>query len=101
MNLEEYKNQVELLKQALLFYADEENYKGYYNGKEVESSLVGVDNGSQAKFALEQLKKVEAANQEINDDYIKYLSEETDKTQTPEGIINLIKEIKKADDGNV
>ena len=99
MNLEEYKNQVELLKQALLFYGNEKNYENEVRYE--ESSLIYVDNGTQARFALEQLKIVEAANQEINDDYTKYLSEETDKTQTPEGIIKLINEIKKVNDGNV
>ena len=100
MNLEEYKNQIELLKQALLFYGNKKNYENEVRYE--ESSLIYVDNGTQARFALEQLQKVEDVNDEINDDYLKYVSEESGKQKTPEGIINLLNEIKKAgDDGNI
>ncbi len=85
------------MKQALLFYAKKDNYLFFKN----KDAPIALDEGTQAKYALEQLKIVEAANQEINEEYTKYLSEKTDKTETPEGILNLIKEIKEADDGDV
>lgn len=97
-NFEKYKNQVELLKQALLFYADKINYHGEMGN----AAMIDLDeHGSQARFALEQLKKVEEINEGIDNDYLKYVSEETSQQETTEGIINLINEIKKVEDDKI
>lgn len=91
-NIEEYQNQVELLKQALLFYADENNYQSGMGNP----SLIDLDeHGSQARFALQQLEKLDALNQKMEEDYVKNLSAQI-PNETPEGILNLMKEIKKA-----
>ena len=64
-NIEDYQNLIELLKQALLFYADEKNYIGdiYRN------SNIAVDQGSQARFALEKINEIENAYNDL-DEYI-------------------------------
>ena len=98
---EDLLNQIELLKQALLFYANEENYKGYYNGKELEPALVGVDGGSQARFALQRLQETLDQNQEMEDEYIKEIQEKIEANKPPESVLRLIEEIKKVGDGDV
>lgn len=93
-------NLIELLKQALLFYAKKENYieKPMNDGL---ISMVEIDDGSQARFALEQIKKVKELNEGIDNDYLNYVSEESTKQETPEGILNLMKEIKRVGDENI
>jgi hypothetical protein len=64
-DINQYKNVLELLKQALLFYANENNYK-YNEG----SSPIDLDEyGFQARFALEQLKKLEELEKNLENDY--------------------------------
>jgi hypothetical protein len=64
-DIEQYKNLVALLKEALSFYANQKNYD---NGVREQSSLIDVDAGSQARFALNQIKIIEIAleNQDIH-----------------------------------
>lgn len=88
---QELLNQIALMEQALLFYGDEVNY-------EPDSDLIDRDRGAQARFALEQLKKIKEINENMDEDYIKLLQNEADKTQTPESIMKLIKEIKNVSD---
>ena len=97
-NKEEYLNQIELLKQALRFYANKENYVEH---PVTHHSMIENDNGHQARFALKQLTKVEGINQEMNEEYLKEVSKEMEKSNTPENIMKLIKEIKNVGDGNV
>lgn len=66
-----------LLKEALKFYADSENYKGYFNGKELEPSLIGVDSGHQARFALQQLEDQQKTENEINIDWTNFKEPDT------------------------
>lgn len=86
-------NQIELLKQALIFYANNENYLFYKN----KDALITIDEGSQARFALKKLKETLDVNQKMEDEYIKNLTENT----TPKGVINLINEIKKIDGSKI
>jgi len=90
----ELKNQIELMKQALRFYADKENWL-FYKNKDAPAAL---DEGAQARFALEQLDKIDGINEELSEDYIKLVENEISKTNTPEGIKKLINEIKKIDE---
>lgn len=76
-SIEERENLIELLKQALKFYANQENYKGNTSvsvcgGASV--SLVEIDEGSQARFALEKARQLAEQNQKIQDDYDKLMS---------------------------
>ena len=94
---EEYINQIELLKQALQFYANKENYL-FFKDKDAP---IALDEGSQARFALKLLQDNIDLNQKMSDDYIKNISEKVVKEETQEGILRLMEEIKKVGDGNV
>jgi hypothetical protein len=53
-SIDEYQNLVAFLKQALLFYANKENY-----GKIKSKNPIDIDGGSQAQFALDKIKDLE------------------------------------------
>jgi len=98
-DIETYKNQVELLKQALLFYADKDNYSS-----EMENpALIDLDEqGSQARFALEQLKKVEEVNEKMNEDYNQIINDTINAIESnPINLTNTIKTIKNINDNNI
>ena len=69
INNEQYENLITLLKQALEFYSNENNYKENFNGKNIEPSLMIIDNGSQARFALKKIEELDVLNQDIENDY--------------------------------
>ena len=94
---EEYINQIELLKQALQFYANKENYL-FFKDKDAP---IALDEGSQARFALKLLQDNIDLNQKMSDEYIKNISEKVVKEETQEGILRLMEEIKKVGDGDV
>lgn len=58
-------NKIQLLKQALLFYGDLNNY---------EKDQVQNDQGHQARYALQQLNKIEIYNQKMIDDTMKVIN---------------------------
>ena len=89
-NIDEYLNQISLMKQALLFYANEDNYLFFKN----KDAPIALDEGAQARFALETLEKVEKVNKEMEADYLDVIKEEL-PNQQPQNIINLLNEIKK------
>lgn len=80
-------NQLILLKQALEFYANERNYI------EINSvTPIKLDEyGSQARFALELIKKLEKSEDEINNEYLKCLKNIHDV----DDVKNIINELKK------
>ena len=92
---EEYLNLIELLKQALEFYGNTENYKGYYNGKEVESALVGVDNGTQARFALEKIKTFQDDRDEQEKEFVKNMINAIEADESQDNIMGLIEAYKQ------
>jgi hypothetical protein len=94
---EDYINQIELLKQALLFYGDKENYLFYEN----KDAPIALDEGSQARFALQRLEETINLNQEMEDEYLKEIREKIESNTPPENILRLIEEIKKVGNGDV
>lgn len=85
-NIEQYKNLVELLKQALLFYGDKNNYNNSLNAGYEQLSLIDADEGHQARFALNQIDIIEEA---LND-----FTEETEKEITAEDIFKKLNNLK-------
>ena len=76
-SIEEYQSLVELLKQALLFYGNENNYPKIVciTGDDStktgnNSSQIEIDRGSQARFALDKINEVKKNNQKMLDDYV-------------------------------
>ena len=58
-NLEDYQNLIEVLKHALMFYANEKNYIG-------NPAMINVDQqGSQARFALKKIQEAEKFQKEF------------------------------------
>jgi len=95
-SLEELRSKIELMKQALLFYGNKENY--IEHKKYEEPSLIQADNGSQARFALKQLDNLDEMNEEMGQEYMEFFKKEANKSNTPENIMKLINEIKNIDD---
>lgn len=104
-NVESYQNLIELLKKALEFYASDETYK--YIHDDIRTSLIVVDKGSQARFALSKITEFEKINQDILDEYNKYADNylndvDSDSENTDvENIINSIKSIGNGENSNI
>lgn len=97
MNSEQYENLIALLKKALEFYADQRNYDGPMG---TISSISSDEYGSQARFALEQIKKLEALNLEAENDFLKNAEALTEEKR--EEMINNIEIFKQlGGDNNV
>jgi hypothetical protein len=77
-SIEERDNLIGLFQEALKFYANPENYKGNKNTSAcysgVSASLVEMDEGSQARFAIEKAKQLAEQNQKIQEDYDKLMA---------------------------
>lgn len=56
--IEELMNKITLMKQALMFYANKENY--------LPDGLIEQDRGEQAIFAINQIKDVDKYIEEMN-----------------------------------
>ena len=90
-SIEEYQNLVELLKQALRFYANKSTYGNFMGSP---SSIDLDEHGSQARFALEQVDKIEKANQKMQDEYNKVINETIDAIENhPFDIKNIRREV--------
>lgn len=72
MNNIDYDNLIELLKQALLFYADKGNYGGAMG---TIAPIDSDDYGSQARFALSKIDEMKTLSETMEDEYNKQLEE--------------------------
>lgn len=102
--VEEYQNIVSLLKQALLFYADEKNYTDRGNDRPI-LTRIEMDKGSQAKFALDKINELEKMYLNTINEYknisefealedFKKISEENKTDESLEEFLNTLKSIK-------
>jgi hypothetical protein len=87
-NIEQLQNSVELLKQALAFYANKDNYVAKHNQNNVLFSFIEMDNGVQARFALEKLEQMENLYKEAEEDYTKDISDKD--------VLNAIEDFKRS-----
>lgn len=90
MNKEEDQNLIELLKQALLFYSNDSNYYTPSEGK----SLIIMDNGSQARFALKKVEEFSNLIDGVKDDYDNYITNAIQSEESPENVLKIIKDLK-------
>jgi hypothetical protein len=74
--VEELLNKITLLRKALEFYANEKNYVQNVPINNELSSKTEIDNGHQARFALEQTETIEEFNQSLIEEYRKAVGEE-------------------------
>jgi len=89
--IEDYKNLVELLKQALLFYANDENYASPKGGG---FTMMTIDGGSQARFALTKITEFTESGEKLEADYMKNMHEAIQGEESPENILKIIEGFK-------
>ena len=99
-NIENYENLIEVLKQALLFYNDKNNYiedKPTIN-HDGFTSMIEIDGGTQAKFALGQIDQIRGAHEELESNWEDALIKNTeliDSLKDQKSILDLINELKE------
>lgn len=98
-NIPEYQNLIELLKKTLEFYSNQDNYieKPLNDGL---VSLIEMDGGQQADFAL---KKIKEFNQNRNDnveEYLKNIAETLEENDDVDDLYKKLTELRKLADGN-
>ena len=103
---EEYNNLIELLKKALEFYADENNYsiEIYIEDNDVTKntkspSMVALDGGTQAKFALEKIATFQDDRDEQEKEFVKNMISAIESDANQDTVLGLIEEYKKQTDG--
>ncbi|MFW6246631.1 MAG: hypothetical protein ACOC22_00445 [bacterium] len=90
---QEYMNLISLLQQALKFYAKDENYVQKIVGRDNElCSAVELDDGAQAKFALDKIKEFDIRYDE-DDEFSNKLKDVMD-TQNETDILKIIEQFK-------
>lgn len=96
MNKEEDQNLIALLKEALLFYSNDSNY---YTPSE-SKSLIIMDNGSQARFALQKADELTETFDKINKDYDSYITNTIKSEENPENVLKIIEDLKNVRNGD-
>jgi hypothetical protein len=99
-NIDDYKNLVELLKQALEFYAERDNYDCKHDMNNVLVSNLDIDGGVQAQFALGKIKEFEEFEKKLLEEYEKLVESTTETDMTPEYFLDLMKRMRKMSDDN-
>src|ERR1035437_10897955 len=99
-SIEEYQNLTELLKKALEFYADKKNYVQKAGGYNELTSRVELDGGSQAQFALEKIKELSEFNKNIENDFVKNITNAIENEENSDNIIKLIEDFKNLKNEN-
>ena len=94
MNNEEDQNLIALLKEALKFYANKENYL-FYKDKDAP---VAIDEGHQARFALEKVIEFDKLLDKVNEEYDKYVNGIIEKEESPENMLKIIEDLKRISD---
>lgn len=93
--IEELLNKIIFLRKALKFYANEKNYNQTINVNTVLSSLIEIDNGHQASFALEQTEKIEKYNQSLIEDYRKVVEEIKEQEKGEQEALDMVIKVNK------
>ena len=92
---QEYMNLISLLEQALKFYANDENYVQKVAVNNELCSYIELDNGQQAKYALDQIKNFDVrydVDDELFDEFKKNV--DTLGEMDTKKIIETIKKLK-------
>lgn len=94
-SIEEYRNAVEMLKQALSFYANPDNYKQNHAVNHELFSYVEMDSGAQANFALNKLRDLENLSKNMEDEFVKNLTGAIEKNEETHKLLQMIEDFKK------
>ena len=99
MNKDQYINIIELQKQALQFYADENNYVKKLPDLSINKlvSHIDLDKGTQARFVLNQIKSLNDFNENIESEYVDYVKslEEESVNINGEDLLQALNKLKK------
>ena len=91
MNLEQYENLILLLKKALEFYANENNYVNKKNN----IAMIDADkHGSQARFVLKKIEEFNGINDEIDKEFQRQLNNCIEMNKSYDEIMNIINHYK-------
>ncbi len=89
---EEYRNLISLLRNALEFYANTNNYHGGMGN----ASMIDLDEqGSQARFAIKKIDDFEKNHKDLEAEYMKAMSEAIQDEKSIAGIQKVIEEFKR------
>jgi hypothetical protein len=92
--IEDYQNIVELLKRALLFYANKKNYQIDHRLDGTSSATyIEFDKGMQAEFALDKLREFDEIHEKMEMDF--KASVENIVTDDVENVNKLMEDLKK------
>ena len=91
-------NIIELLKQALLFYSNVNNYKVDRKVSDQIFSLIEMDLGTQARFALKLIEDNAKVMGDANEEYMNSIIKNVDDNNVD--MIEIINVIKKLNDDN-
>jgi iron-sulfur cluster repair protein YtfE (RIC family) len=94
-NVEEYQNLVSILKQALEFYANKENYEVNVPQNNVLFAYIEMDKGAQARFALEKIVQMENNHKELESEFTKLMGLGITEEESAKTVQNMIEEFKK------
>ena len=93
-NVEEYQNLTSILKQALEFYANAENYDAKHPVNNVLFSQIEMDCGAQAKFALGKIQEIENSHKDLESEFVKNMSTGISEGESVENLQKIIEEFK-------
>ena len=91
----ETNNIVNLLKEALKFYANENNYIPI-----TINAPIHIDHGNHARFALEQADKIDKIMNSAEDDFRKEISKSMSNATEYEDVLSLIEQYKNFKNDN-
>ncbi len=94
-NIEEYQNLVSVLKSALEFYANTENYDAKHPVNNVLFSQIEMDCGAQAKFALGKIEEVDNNQKELEKQFVTDLNNAFTEDKSMRDTLKIIEEFKK------
>lgn len=99
-NIEEYQNLVSVLKHALEFYANTENYDVKHPINNVLFSQIEMDCGAQAKFALSKIEEVENNQKDLEKQFVADINNAFFENKSVDDTLKIIEEFKKVTDGD-
>jgi hypothetical protein len=100
-NVEEYQNLVSILKSALEFYANKDNYDAKHPINNVLFSHIEMDCGAQAKFALGKIQDMENSHKMLESEYNKSMELGITEEESAKTVQKMIEEFKNlSESGN-
>jgi len=102
-NAEKLINTIELLKLALNFYADKRNYEINRPLNDKLFSLIEMDCGVQARFALDKLEELENLSQNLEDEFVRNVTKAIENNEPTDNVLKMIEDFKNltSEDSNV